>query len=369
MRRAFGKRPPKASRRRCGPLWRNGTGRQTGREELVLLQHGVSEPGLLPGARSSTARSPLRLGVGVLGQFHGTTGNWREYRTDDIIEAIYGMAGGPSLDEAVGRAARARAAWTQARPEIVSVLSAYAAQHQDALVAELRAEVEGVNDLTEAQAARALVGPLGTKMVRDTTAFNQGFMAAPHQIVEAKIIAVRSSFGACTKLAQIAERSASHIERLEASRKSKGQAARATGLTIFIGHGHSLLWRELKDFVSDRLGLPWDEFNRVPIAGVTNIARLSEMLDDAGFALVVLTAEDETADGAERARQNVVHEAGLFQGRLGFTRAIVLLEEGCEEFSNIQGLGHIRFPAGQISAAFEQVRQVLEREGFLESAA
>ena len=35
---------------------------------------------------------------------------------------------------------------------------------------------------------------------------------------------------------------------------------------------------------------------------------------------------------------NVVHEAGLFQGRLGFTRAIVLLEEGCAEFSNIQGL-------------------------------
>lgn len=63
------------------------------------------------------------------------------------------------------------------------------------------------------------------------------------------------------------------------------------------------------------------------------------------------------------ARQNVIHEAGLFQGRLGFMRAIVLLEEGCEEFSNIHGLGQIRFPA----PAFEEVRQVLEREGFLAS--
>ena len=62
---------------------------------------------------------------------------------------------------------------------------------------------------------------------------------------------------------------------------------------------------------------------------------------------------------------NVVHEAGLFQGRLGFTKAIVLLEEGCEEFSNIQGLGQIRFPKGNIAAAFEEIRRVLEREDLL----
>jgi predicted nucleotide-binding protein len=62
---------------------------------------------------------------------------------------------------------------------------------------------------------------------------------------------------------------------------------------------------------------------------------------------------------------NVVHEAGLFQGRLGFTRSIVLLEDGCEQFSNIEGLGHIRFPRGNIAGAFEEIRRVLEREGLL----
>ena len=64
-------------------------------------------------------------------------------------------------------------------------------------------------------------------------------------------------------------------------------------------------------------------------------------------------------------RMNVVHEAGLFQGRLGFTRAVVMLEEGCEQFSNIEGLGQIRFPHGNIAAAFEEVRRVLEREGLI----
>lgn len=103
----------------------------------------------------------------------------------------------------------------------------------------------------------------------------------------------------------------------------------------------------------------------MPVAGVTNIARLSEMLDAAGVALLVMTGEDEQADGVLRARLNVVHEAGLFQGRLGFTKAIILIEEGCEGFSNIEGLGQIRFPRGNIKAAFDEIRQVLEREGIL----
>ena len=140
------------------------------------------------------------------------------------------------------------------------------------------------------------------------------------------------------------------------------------GTNVFIGHGRSAVWRDLKDFIQDRLRLPWDEFNRVPVAGITNIARLSEMLDSAAYAFVVMTAEDDLADGTTQARMNVIHEVGLFQGRLGFTKAIVLLEEGCQEFSNIQGLGQIRFPKGNIAAKFEEIRLVLEREGVIEGA-
>ena len=90
------------------------------------------------------------------------------------------------------------------------------------------------------------------------------------------------------------------------------------------------------------------------------------MLNSAAIAFIVLTAEDEQSDGKMHARMNVIHEAGLFQGRLGFEKAILLLEDGCEEFSNVQGLGQIRFPAGDISAKFEEIRRVLEREGLVE---
>ena len=71
------------------------------------------------------------------------------------------------------------------------------------------------------------------------------------------------------------------------------------------------------------------------------------------------------ADGHTQARMNVIHEAGLFQGRLGFTKAILLLEEGCSQFSNIEGLGQVRFAKENIATAFEQIRLVLEREGLL----
>src|SRR5262249_12944762 len=107
------------------------------------------------------------------------------------------------------------------------------------------------------------------------------------------------------------------------------------------------------------------EFNSESVAGKSTTTRLSELLDAAGFAFLVMTGEDEQPDGKLRARENVVHEAGLFQGRLGFERAIVLLEEGCEEFSNIHGLNQIRFPKGDIAAKFEEVRVVLEREGLI----
>lgn len=143
-------------------------------------------------------------------------------------------------------------------------------------------------------------------------------------------------------------------------RSLRGQVSR---VSVFIGHGSSPAWRELKDFLQDRLAVPWDEFNRVSTAGMTNVARLTEMLDGAAIALLVLTAEDERLDGSAAARQNVVHEAGLFQGRLGFSRAILLLEDDCEQFSNIDGLGQIRFPRGKIATVFEDVRRVLEREG------
>ena len=81
------------------------------------------------------------------------------------------------------------------------------------------------------------------------------------------------------------------------------------------------------------------------------------------FAIVVVTAEDETSEGKWRARQNVVHEIGLFQGRIGFERVALLRQAGVEEFSNLVGLQELRFDEEKIRGVFEDLRAVLEREG------
>ena len=132
--------------------------------------------------------------------------------------------------------------------------------------------------------------------------------------------------------------------------------------TIFIGHGGSPLWRDLKDHLHEKHGLSVQAYEIGARAGHTIRDILEDMLKKSSFAILVMTGEDQSSDGQLRARQNVVHEAGLFQGRLGFNRAIVLLEEGTEEFSNIHGLDQIRFSRGNIKEAFGDVLAILRRE-------
>jgi hypothetical protein len=131
---------------------------------------------------------------------------------------------------------------------------------------------------------------------------------------------------------------------------------------IFIGHGHSQLWRDLKDHLHDQHGYDIEAYEVGARAGHAVRDILEGMLEKSAFAILVLTGEDEVEGGEFRARQNVVHELGLFQGRLGFGRAIVVLEEKTQVFSNIEGINQIRFPKGRIRESFGDVLAVLRRE-------
>ena len=133
----------------------------------------------------------------------------------------------------------------------------------------------------------------------------------------------------------------------------------------FIGHGRSPEWLKLKDFLENTLKLPYEEFNRIPQPGKITSIRLKEMLEVCSMAFLIMTGEDEHDDGTLHARSNVIHEIGLFQAQLGYERAIILREDGCEIFSNIQGITYIPFPKGNIEAAFEDIRGVLKRESIM----
>ncbi len=131
---------------------------------------------------------------------------------------------------------------------------------------------------------------------------------------------------------------------------------------VFIGHGQNTQWRDLKDHLHDKHEYEIEAYEIGARAGHAIRDILEEMLNRSSFAILIMTGEDETSDGNFRARQNVIHEAGLFQGRLGFNKAIILLEKGTEEFSNIHGIEQIRFNKGNIKETFGEILAVLKRE-------
>lgn len=289
-----------------------------------------------------------------------TTGEWIEFNRDQITQHLLDLVGNPDIDSLIEESMKVVDTFTDSLNGALSIIEAGHIRKKDSLCEKISKDIEKtkvitVNDYIQFRR------PSGQQMSRDSIAIEKGLIVPPHIEIEAKAFSIEAPYKACRTLQKYLIKLASHLENVQKISIGETQL----GSNVFVGHGKSVLWREIKDFMTDRLGLPVDEFNRVPVAGITNVDRLKQMLNQAAIAFLVMTAEDEQTDGAIRARQNVIHEVGLFQGRLGFTKAIVILEEGCEEFSNIQGLGQIRFPKGQVSACYEEIRLVLEREGLL----
>lgn len=296
--------------------------------------------------------------MGNVSNFSGTRGNWVEYDPQDVKNYILANSNVCDMEILKRWEYPIRTKFEEQKSEIISVLSDEQFKLDEFLMDILK-QVKSENLIFPDQVINSLAPR--KVMTADYSAVGQGFKTPPHISLLADVCQIKHTVNACISLARFATNSASHIQR-----KSLSTLLKKKGTQIFIGHGQSPVWRDLKDFLQDRLDLPWDEFNRMPVAGVTNIFRLAQMLDNACFAFLVLTAEDEMADGGLQARMNVIHEVGLFQGRLGFEKAIVLLEDGCEEFLNINGLGQIRFPKGNIGAKFEEIRRVLERESIIQ---
>ena len=288
-----------------------------------------------------------------------TSANWQELDYDAVHEFVMRAAGKPDTAAMDTAAASAAKTFTEKKGELINILTVLLDATKSTAFEEMRGETRKLELLSQAEVLYALTPK--QVQTRDRQAVDQGFQSPHHVRIYAWLAEKRGMFGRLEELGSIAQRAASLVSRQE---NMKPQAQQQNH-RIFLGHGGSPVWKDLKDFIKDRLKLEWEEFNRESAAGKSTKERLLEMLNNATFALLVMTGEDERGDEKLHARENVIHEVGLFQGRLGFERAIILLEEGCQEFSNIHGLVQIRFPKGKIRVAFEDIREVLEREGVI----
>jgi sugar/nucleoside kinase (ribokinase family) len=131
---------------------------------------------------------------------------------------------------------------------------------------------------------------------------------------------------------------------------------------VFVAHGGNPQWRAVKAFIEDELKLPVHSFE----SGVWGSTQVTDALDDllgrCGFAVCVLTAEDLSADGQWRARQNVVHEVGLFQGRYGFDRVVLLVEEGVGSVPRTAEPFTVTFPRNGVDTVFWQLRRMFKTQ-------
>ena len=290
-----------------------------------------------------------------------TQGRWRQYSYDEVSGFILGHAGLYNFQPFQDASDAAREAFEDGRRELLTTIDALLKREDDATLKELKAKIANLHDSLSQNSFLDVMVPKNGVLTNDYRAANGG-RPYPHHIVAFSYTLHLGSYG--LQVAEMANLESSLRLYLEKTLKMKGTSVAKTEGKIFIGHGGSRVWMDLEKFLT-KLGLDPFEFNSVPTAGKSNKERLIAMLDEACFAFLVLTAEDEQIDGSVRARESVVHEVGLFQGRLSWDKAIVLLEEGCNEFSNMNGIQEIRFPKGNIMAKTEAIRDVLQREHIL----
>ncbi|MDZ7913634.1 MAG: nucleotide-binding protein [Rhodococcus sp. (in: high G+C Gram-positive bacteria)] len=135
------------------------------------------------------------------------------------------------------------------------------------------------------------------------------------------------------------------------------------GNDIFIVHGHDEAHKlKVASFVEAATGLKPVLLSDRPNRGRTLFEKFEAEASNAGFAIVIATADDigstKTASSTRaRARQNVILEWGYFAGKLGRERVTLLYESNVELPSDISGLA---YTALDVAGAwrFELVREL-----------
>ena len=129
---------------------------------------------------------------------------------------------------------------------------------------------------------------------------------------------------------------------------------------IFMSHGKSPEWTHVQRYIEKDVGIETLELAQQVFQGRFILQKLDEESDRCSYAVVVMTGDDRVGEEELRARENVIHEIGFFQGKFGIKRVCLLHEAGVNIPTNIQGLGYESFPKGHIEAAYAGLRREIE---------
>lgn len=122
---------------------------------------------------------------------------------------------------------------------------------------------------------------------------------------------------------------------------------------------------QVQRFITERCHLSVQEWRSGRMAANDLISELDRELSHCSFAVCLLGDDASGAGSRKRANQDAVHQAGILQGRYGFGRVALLIEEGCDMFSNLAGLIRLDFPVGRVETTFLELERMLQREGVM----
>lgn len=132
---------------------------------------------------------------------------------------------------------------------------------------------------------------------------------------------------------------------------------------IFIVHGHNRgVMSEVARYINQCVEAEPIILRELPHKGQPLFAKLLREAKDSDAAIVLMTGDDfggSLEDGVKRnrARQNVVFEAGLFVGLLGTKRMAFLYEAGVEMPSDLAGMAYVEYKDGWHSKLANEITE------------
>ena len=212
-----------------------------------------------------------------------TKGEWVECDPSEIKEEISRLANNPNLDAAEAYGRKASEIFRSHQRNVLSIIEVLTDGVESRLLVDLTEDIQKLTVPTEAQVLLSCRPRQGQS--RDSLAVYQGIWTPPHIPPLCQVQVIRSTIETIGKFAELTRQVKMHGSRLQQRRQQDTNQ----GNMIFIGHGHSPMWMELKIFLGERLGLPIDEYSRVSSAGKPTTDRLLEMMETAKAAFLLMT--------------------------------------------------------------------------------
>ena len=190
-----------------------------------------------------------------------TTENWVEYSFDTVVNEIKRRAGlsNEEIREFDDAAKKIRVIYNDTKKEFIDLVEINFYKTKEPYLEKILNDTTNIKIFTQDDILKSRMPK--QFMTRDNIASSQGPRYPPHISYESYFLSLLAIKQALQKALDQANKYFIYFNDKKLNSYDKAEMSNK----VFIGHGRSVIWKELKDFLEDRLNLEWEEFNREPV--------------------------------------------------------------------------------------------------------